>query len=170
MEELARDFGKGNCSDIANFRFRIFDRFGTMYGFHVRGKEKFQTKVGSFMTLGWLVLIILACVYYMQKLLDKTEPLMQNSRYRSDVYPSFDLQRENLHFYWSFTNLNIGGPIKWDLWWENFSMYASLASFQQNGTHEWEKIPIVRCETQDWWSENIDKNLRLVKDSYFCLD
>jgi hypothetical protein len=133
MEEIARDFGKWNFCDRNNFKFRAFDRFGTMYGFHVRGNGKFQTKVGSLMTLGWLVLMILSCLYYMQRLLDKTEPVMQTSRYRSDVYPSFDLQRENFHFYWLFTNLNTGGEIKWDQWWENFSMYASFATSRDNG-------------------------------------
>jgi hypothetical protein len=170
MEELARDFGKGNCCDIANFRFRVFDRFGTMYGFHVRGKEKFQTKVGSVMTLGWLVLMIGACVYYMQKLLDKTDPVMQTNRYRSDAYPSLDLQDENFHFYWTFRNLKNGGLIPRDFWWENFSMYASMLTILTNGAYKWENIPIVKCETQDWWSYQGHKHLLEVKESYFCLD
>ena len=109
MEELARDFGKGNCCNTANIRFRILDRFGTMYGFHVRGKEKFQTKVGSVMTLGWLALMILAFVFYVGKFLDKTEPMTQTNLYRSDDYPPLNLQEENFHFYWSFGNLKIGG-------------------------------------------------------------
>ena len=167
---MARDFGKGNCCDKANLRFRIFDRFGTMYGFHVRGKEKFQTKVGSLMTLGWLVLIILACIYYVGKLLDKTQPLMQTNRYRSDVYPSIDLQDENFHFYWSFSNVNNGMAIEWDFWWENFSMYASMLTFRPHGGVAWRNIPIVKCETQDWWSKNMNKDLLEVKDTYFCLD
>jgi hypothetical protein len=108
MEELARDFGGANCCDRANFRFRVFDRFGTMYGFHVRGNEKFQTKVGSVMTLGWLALITVAFLYYLAKFLDKTEPLMQTNRYRGDVYPSVDLEDENFHFYWGFTSLKNG--------------------------------------------------------------
>ena len=170
MEELARDFGGTNFCDRANFRFRDFDRFGTMYGFHVRGNEKFQTKIGSVMTLGWLALITLAFLYYLAKLLDKTEPLMQTNRYRSDVYPTVDLQDENFHFYWLFTNLNKGGAIEWDLWWENFSMYASVSTFRSDGTWNWENIPIVRCETQDWWPTNIDPVLIPTKDTYFCLD
>jgi hypothetical protein len=171
MEELARDFGGASCFDRAKFRFRVFDRFGTMYGFHVRGNEKFQTKVGSVMTLAWLVLTILACVYYMQKFLDKTEPLMQTNRYRSDDFPSLDLQDENFHFYWRFTNLKIGGGIKWDFWWENYNMFASMLSIPAKGRYKWQNIPIVKCETQDWWSKNIDsKNLSQWTDTYFCLD
>ena len=170
MKELARDFGAANICDKANWRFRVFDRFGTMYGFHVRGKEKFQTKVGSVMTLGWLVLIILAVQYYMDKFFDKTEPLVQTNRYRSNVYPSVNLQDENFHFYWKFTNLKIGKAIKWDLWWENFSLFASLTTFHSNGDISWENIPIVKCETQDWWSKNIDNDLLGVKDTFFCLD
>ena len=122
------------------------------------------------MTLGYFFLMIFACFYYWEKLVDKTEPVMQTSRYRSDFYPSIDLEDENFHFYWLFSNLKIGGGIKWDLWWENFSMYASLATFHSNGGYEWENIPIVRCETQDWWFKNINKDLLEVKDSYFCLD
>jgi hypothetical protein len=134
MEELARDLGGANCCDRAKFRFRVFDRFGTMYGFHVRGNQKFQTKLGSVMTLGWLALIALIFVYYGAKLLDKTEPLMQTSRYRSDVHPSLDLQDENFQFYWTFRNLNSGGMIQWDSWWENFSMFASMLSFSASGS------------------------------------
>ena len=156
MEELARDFGGTNFCDRANFRFRVFDRFGTMYGFHVRGNEKFQTKIGSVMTLGWLALITLAFLYYLAKLLDKTEPLMQTNRYRSDVYPTVDLQDENFHFYWTFTNLKMGGEIKWDFWWENFSIFASMLTLPKAGGYKWENIPIVKCESQDWWSKNID--------------
>ena len=142
MEELARDFGKGNCCDKANFRFRVFDRFGTMYGFHVRGKGKFQTKVGSLMTLGWIFLIILAGIFYVGKFTDKTEPVMQTSRYRSDVYPRVDLQDENFHFYWTFTDLVNGFEIEWEKWWENFSMYASMFTIDNSG-YSWRNIPIV---------------------------
>ena len=170
MEELVRAPGVGNCCDRANFKFRFFDLFGSMYGFHVRGNEKFQTKVGSLMTLGWLVLMIFACAYYMDKLLDKTEPVMQTSRFRSDIYPSIDLEDENVHFYWLFSNLKAGGAIKWDLWWENFSMYASLWSYNVDGSMSWRKIPIVKCETQDWWSKNINVDLRYRKNTFFCLD
>ena len=67
MEELARDFGGANFCDRANFRFRVFDRFGTMYGFHVRGSGKFQTKFGSLMTIIWLLLITLAFFFYVEK-------------------------------------------------------------------------------------------------------
>ncbi len=143
MEELARDFGKANCCDRDNYRFRAFDRFGTMYGFHVRGNEKFQTKVGSVMTLGWLTLMILAVMYYVTKLLDKTEPVMQTNRYRSEDFPSVDLQDENFHFYWSFTDLMVGGEIKWDKWWENFSMYASMLTIGVDESLSWRNIPIV---------------------------
>mgnify|MGYP006914624573 CR=1 FL=1 len=98
MEELARDFGGANCCDRAKFKFRVFDRFGTMYGFHVRGNEKFQTNFGSVMTLGWLAIIALIFIYYGAKLIDKTEPLILTSRYSSDVYPSLDLQDEICNF------------------------------------------------------------------------
>jgi hypothetical protein len=142
-----------------------------MYGFHVRGNEKFKTKVGSVMTLGWLASIALISLYYVNKLLDKTEPMMQTSRFRSNVYPSLDLQDENFHFYWSSTNLKIGGAIKWDFWWENFSMYASMMTVLTNGGYKWQNIPIVKCETQDWWSKNQDSNSRSEStDTYFCLD
>jgi hypothetical protein len=171
MEELARDLGGANCCDRAKFRFRVFDRFGTMYGFHVRGNEKFQTKLGSVMTLGWLAIIALIFIYYGAKLLDKTEPLMQTNRYRSDVYPSLDLQDENFQFYWTSRNLKSGGMIEWDTWWENFSMFASMLSFSASGDFKWQNIPIVKCETQDWWSKNIEsKNLSQFTDIYFCLD
>jgi hypothetical protein len=126
MIEIARDFGGSKCCDKSNFRFRFFDRFGTMYGFHVRGKRKFQTNVGSCMTLGWLVLFSFACLYYFGKFLDKTNPMIQRNRYRSKAFSSVDLQEENFHFYWSFTNLVNGEEIKWNKWWENFSMYASM--------------------------------------------
>ena len=143
MEELARDFGGENCLDRSNYRFRMIDRFGTMYGFHVRGNDKFQTKVGSVMTLGWLTLMILAVVYYMTKLLDKTDPVMSTNQYRSKDFPSVDLQDENFQFYWSFTDLMAGGEIKWDKWWENFSMYATMLSFGDDEAWSWRNIPIV---------------------------
>jgi hypothetical protein len=171
MEELARDLGGAYCCDKANFRFRVFDRFGTMYGFHVRGNEKFQTKVGSVMTLGWLALIILIFLYYGAKLLETTEPLMRTSRYRNDVFPSVDLQDENFHFYWTSRNLKTGKVIEWDFWWENFSMYASMMTLYTNGEFAWKNIPIVKCETQNWWSKNQDSNSRSQsRDTYLCLD
>jgi hypothetical protein len=171
MEELARDLGGANCCDRAKFRFRVFDRFGTMYGFHVRGREKFQTKVGSVMTLGWLALIALIFIYYGAKLLDKTEPLMQTNSYRSDFYPNLDLQDENFQFYWTSRNLISGAMIEWDFWWENFSMYATMMTILTNGNYAWQNIPIVNCETQDWWSKNHDSKSRSqFTDIYFCLD
>jgi hypothetical protein len=171
MEELARDLGGAYCCDKSKFRFRVFDRFGSMYGFHVRGNEKFQTKVGSVMTLGWLTFIILIFLYYGAKLLDKTEPLMRTSRYRNDVFPSVDLQDENFQFYWMSRNLKSGLVIEWDTWWENFSMYASMMTILTNGGYAWQNIPIVKCETQDWWSKNQDSNSRSQwTDTFFCLD
>ena len=96
---------------------------------------------------------------------------MQTSRYRSDVHPSLDLQDENFQFYWTFRNLNNGGMIEWDIWWENFSMFASMLSFSASGGSNRQNIPIVNCETQDWWSKNIEsKNLSQFTDIYFCLD
>jgi hypothetical protein len=85
-------------------------------------------------------------------LLDKTEPLMQNNRFRSDVDPILDLQDENFHFYWTSRDLKSGGMIEWDFWWENFSMYASMMTILTNGGYAWQNIPIVKCETLDWWS------------------
>jgi hypothetical protein len=171
MGELARVPGVAKCCDRVNFKFRVFDLFGTMYGFHVRGNEKFQTKVGSFMTLGWLALIGFIFYYYLVKLLDKTEPMMQTNRYRSNIFPSLDLQEENFHFYWRSRNLKNGLYIKWDSWWENFSMYSSIVTINTDGGYAWQNIPIVKCETQDWWSKNIDsKNLSKFTDTYFCLD
>jgi hypothetical protein len=114
-----------------------------MYGFHVRGNEKFQTKIGSVMTLGWLTFMIFAVVYYVTKLLDKTDPVMSMNQYRSKAFPSVDLQDENFQFYWSFTDLMVGGEIKWDTWWENFSMYASMLTFGADDTWSWRNIPIV---------------------------
>jgi hypothetical protein len=170
MEEIARDFGGSNCCDKSNFKFKVFDRFGTMYGFHLLGKAKFQTNVGSFMTLGWLALVCITFLFYGGKLLDKTQPVMQTNRQRNGAFPSVDLQDENFHFYWSFTDLMVGGEIKWDKWWENFSMYASMLTFGVDGTYSWRNIPIVKCETQDWWSKNIKEELREKKNIYFCLD
>ena len=96
---------------------------------------------------------------------------MLNSRYRSDSLHSLDLQDENFHLYWRSKNLKTGGIIEWDFWWENFSMYASMMTIQTNGGYAWQNIPIVKCETQDWWSKNIEsKNLSQFTDIYFCLD
>jgi hypothetical protein len=104
-------------------------------------------------------------------LLDKTEPLMQTNRYRSDVYPSLDLQDENFQFYWTSRNLISGAMIEWDFWWENFSMYATMMTILTNGNHAWQNIPIVKCETQDWWSKAHDIKIRSqFTDIFFCLD
>jgi hypothetical protein len=137
----------------------------------VRGNEKFQTKIGSVMTLVWLTIIILIFLYYGAKLLETTEPLMRTNRYRSDVDPSLDLKDENFHFYWTFRNLKTGSMIEWDFWWENFSMYASMMTILTNGGYAWQNIPIVRCETLDWWSKNQDSKSRSqLTDTFFCLD
>ena len=105
MEEVARTFGSANCWDWNNFRFRIFDRFGSMHGFHVRGSTKFQTKFGSLMTIGWLVMITLAFFFYLDKLLDKSAPSMQRNRYRATESANADFKKENFHFFWSFKSL-----------------------------------------------------------------
>ena len=143
MEEIARDFGGSNCCNSSNFKFRIFDRFGTMYGFHVRGNEKFQTNLGSCMTLGWMALVSLAVVFYMGKLLDKTEPVMSTNQYRSRSFADVDLLDENFHFYWSFVDLTSGVEIPWDKWWQNFSMYASMLTLDDKSAYSWRNIPIV---------------------------
>ena len=49
-------------------------------------------------------------------------------------------------------------------------MFASMQTRDASGGFSWRKIPIVRCETQDWWSKNQNKDLSESVASYFCLD
>ena len=170
MEELARDFGNANFCDRENFRFRIFDRFGSMQGFHVRGKTKYQTKVGSIFSFIWLFLISLAFVFYLRKLMDKTEPIMQMNQYRDKEAVTIDLKKEKYQLYWTIISMKDGKRLTWDEFWSSFSAYASIISFPTSGIYSWRNIPMVPCDTQKWWMEQNSEELKSRKNIYFCLD
>ena len=170
MEELARDFGNANFCDRDNFRFRIFDRFGSMQGFHVRGKTKYQTKVGSLFSFMWLILISLAIVFYLRKLMDKTEPIMQMNQYHHKESATIDLKKENYQLFWSFTSMKDGHRLIWDEYWSSFSMYASIVSSSKPGENSWRNIRIVQCDAQKWWLEQNSDDLKGHGNIYFCLD
>jgi hypothetical protein len=49
-------------------------------------------------------------------------------------------------------------------------MFASMATLGVDGRFKWENIPIVKCETQDWWPKMKDNHVVEWADIHFCLD
>jgi hypothetical protein len=81
---------------------------------------------------------------------------MQRNRYRANELATVDLEKQDVHFYFSIMNLTNGMNVRWDEFWPNFSLWASIIVSLPGGAFEWEPIEIVKCESLSWWAKSDD--------------
>lgn len=77
--------------------FANLDFFSTMFNFKVKGVSKYQTRLGSIYTLLFITVISSSFIYYVNRLNDKTSPIIQYSNYTSDEDVDIDLAKEETH-------------------------------------------------------------------------
>jgi hypothetical protein len=99
MESFAKKFAEVDNWGSQGFKMRRFDKFGTMFGFHVRGAYNYQTKVGAIFTMIYWLLLMATFVYYLFKWRDKSRPSVMWNEFRAEQYPEIHLWKENFHVY-----------------------------------------------------------------------
>jgi hypothetical protein len=175
MESLAKKFAEAGNWGREGFAMRRYDKFGTMFGFHVRGAYNYQTKVGAIFTLIYWCLVMVTFGYYLFKWTDKSKPSVMWNEYRSQVYPEIDLWKENYHFYTIPIDIKNGVGLSWDQFWSSFSIYASIMDLSKHlyGTGQsWTRIPFQRCSEQEWAKALPDTDMikQAILDYGVCLD
>ncbi len=126
MESFAKKFAEVDGWGNEGFKLRHYDKFGTMFGFHVRGGYNYQTKVGAIFTMIYWLLVIATFAYYLFKWRDKSRPRVMWNEFRDAKYPEIDLWKENFHFYILPFNFNTGNYVPWDQFWSSYSLYATI--------------------------------------------
>ena len=126
MESFAKKIVEADSWGGQGFSMRQFDKFGTMFGFHVRGARVYQTKVGAIFTMIYWLLVIATFAYYLFKWRDKSRPRVMWNEFRDANYPEIDLWKENFHFYILPFNFNTGNYVPWDQFWSSYSLYATI--------------------------------------------
>lgn len=144
MENIARDSTDADKWKCSWFKMRQLDRFGTMYGFHVRGSYRYQTKVGALFSLLYIGLVILTFAFYILKWADKTQPFVMWNEYTDVKYADMDLDKENLNFYFVGMGMSRGTKVAWDDFWGSFHLYASILDLSEHRLFtniHWDNIP-----------------------------
>jgi hypothetical protein len=67
MESFAKKFAEADSWGGQGLKMRQFDKFGTMFGFQVRGASIYQTKVGATFTIIYWILVIATFTFYLFK-------------------------------------------------------------------------------------------------------
>ena len=67
MESIAKEFADADNWGRGSFKMRRYDKFGSMYGFHVRGSYHYQTKVGAIFSFIYWSLVMASFAYYFSK-------------------------------------------------------------------------------------------------------
>ncbi len=67
MESIAKEFAQADNWGRASPKMRHWDKFGSMYGFHVRGSSHYPTKVGAVFSIMYIVLVMATFTYYLLK-------------------------------------------------------------------------------------------------------
>ena len=140
MESIARDFADADRWTCGFAKMRRLDSFGTMYGFHVRGSSKYQTKVGAVFTMIYFLMVILTFAFYLMKWADKSQPFVMWNAYKDAKYADIDLDKECFQIYFIGIGLLNGDPLPWNDFWGSFHMYASLLDLSDH-----------RMDTYDYW-------------------
>ena len=175
MESFAREFAEADGWNRRGYKIRRLDRFGSMFGFHVRGSFNYQTKVGAVFTMIYVILVILTFAYYIQKWVDMTRPKVTWNQYRTQVYPEMDLWEENVHFYILPIDNTKGKWLTWDEFWSSFTIYASILDMSSHiyGTKDhWSDIPFQKCGEQEWAKAlpDTDKSKKSILGYGICLN
>jgi hypothetical protein len=99
MESFARNIAGVDNWGSQGFKMRQYDKFGTMFGFHVRGAYRYETKVGAIFTMFYWLLVMATFAFYAYKYFDKSRPRVMWNEFRADKYAEIDLWKENFHLY-----------------------------------------------------------------------
>jgi multidrug efflux pump subunit AcrB len=83
MEAVVQNLTEIDHYGDKEFKFSHFDKFGTMFRFHIQGSYTYQTKVGSMFTLLFYILVTLSFIYYFMRFADTTRPLVVMSEYEA---------------------------------------------------------------------------------------
>ena len=126
MESIAKEFADADNWGRGSFKMRRYDKFGSMYGFHVRGSYHYQTKVGAIFSFIYLVLVYATFAYYILKWTDKSKPFVMWNQYKDQEYPQVDLWKENFQFYFIPMDMRNGTYPVWDQFWGSYHIYASI--------------------------------------------
>jgi hypothetical protein len=153
MESIAREFSEADGWNRRGYKMRRLDNFGSMFGFHVRGSYRYQTKVGAIFTMIYVLLVMATFAYYIRKWTDTSKPFVTWNQYRASVYPEIDLWKENFHFYILPIDNTKGNWLEWNQFWSSFTIYASILDMSSHiiGTKDhWSDIPFQKCGEQEW--------------------
>jgi hypothetical protein len=175
MESFAKEFSEADEWARAPYKMRRLDKFGAMFGFHVRGSFNYQTKVGAVFTMIYLVLVMATFAYYIRKWVDMTRPKVTWNQYRAQVYPEIDLWTENVHFYILPLDNTKGKWLEWNQFWSSFTVYASILDMSSHifGTKDhWSDIPFQKCGEQKWAKAlpDNDKSKKTILEFGICLN
>jgi hypothetical protein len=175
MESIAREFAEADGWNRRRFKMRRLDKFGSMFGFHVRGSYRYQTKVGAIFTMIYLLLVVATFDYYIRRWADKSKPRVTWNQYRTQAYPEIDLWEENLHFYILPVDMTTGKWLAWNQFWSSFTLYASVLDFSSHiigTTDHWSDIPFQKCGEQEWAKAlpDIDKHKKSILGYGICLN
>ena len=154
MENIARDFATADGWGHRAFKWRRIDKFGFMYGFHVRGSYTYQTKVGAMLTIFYLCLVMATFAYYILKWKDKSKPFVMWNQYKDVEYANINLSKEQFHIYFVPMDLTNAYYYSWGEFWSSWHMYGSILDMSQHrlNTHDhWDRIPFEPCHSQQWW-------------------
>ena len=147
---------------LKSFKFRWFDQFGNTKSFHVRGSQKHQTKVGAICTIIYLVLIVMAFVFYIVKFNNTSDPIINRNIYHRKFPINTILAGKSLHLNWSAYNALSTGTLGIQEFLENLTAHASVltghtvvdtVTGQQREIKKWITVPLVPCIENKWIKE-----------------
>ena len=156
---------------------RSCDMFGSITNFNIQGSKSYQTKLGALFTVGFWTMILTSVIYYIYKFDKKDDPLVGYNQYTADESPELDLLKENYHIYWIIHYKNTNQRVKWDEFWNSFSLYATYYIYgaeglaDNHGQQKWINIPFVKCSNQDWTNilDNGETKNDILNDG-FCMN
>ena len=175
MENIARDFAQADQWNRRGFKWRRIDRFGSMYGFHVRGSYTYQTKVGAMLTIFYLCLVMATFAFYIMKWRDKSKPFVMWNQYKDVEFAAINLSNENFQIYFIPMNLSTGLYYSWEYFWSSWHMYASILDMAEHRLKSgdyWDRIPFEKCGAQQWYRDLPagDLNDHLIQKYALCMD
>jgi hypothetical protein len=175
MESFARNIAGVDDWGSQGFKMRRYDKFGTMFGFHVRGAYKYQTKCGAIFTMIYWILVVATFGYYVSKYIDKSSPRVMWNQHKTEKDPEIDLWKENFHLWILALDIGKDKHQRWDQFWSSFHIYGTILDRSEHlmGTpNQWSNIPLQKCGEQEWAKAlpDTDKSKKLILDYGICLN
>ena len=112
--------------------FVEMDCFGLNPGFKISGGDRFKTKFGCVVSTVWFVLICSAFYYYLSIFFDKSRPMIQYNRYRSDQYMHRDIVEDDFHYWFRAKNSKELLHLSPTDFFKNFSLHGVLSTHVQD--------------------------------------